>query len=70
MPPFSREREAPCLGARRLKEFCGLAPGTGAIARVLRQNGLTHKRKKKYQKKRDLRKVKARLAAFDSELKA
>jgi hypothetical protein len=60
-----RERDrAPCLGARRLKEFCELEPSEGAIARILRQNGRAQKRKKKYEKKRDMREVKARLKAF------
>jgi hypothetical protein len=61
-----RERDkAPCLGARRLKDFCQLAPSEGAIARILRQNNRTRPRKKKYQKKRDMREVKARLMAFE-----
>ncbi|MBX3729051.1 MAG: hypothetical protein KF858_07680 [Candidatus Sumerlaeia bacterium] len=61
-----RERDkAPCLGARRLKEFCDLPASEGAIARILRQNGRTQPRKKKYQKKRDMRAVKARLKAFE-----
>ncbi|MCX7011335.1 MAG: hypothetical protein NTW86_01995 [Candidatus Sumerlaeota bacterium] len=58
-------RRAPCLGAQRLKDFFDLPAGVGAIGRVLRQNALTRKRKKKYQKKRDLRAVKARLAAME-----
>jgi transposase-like protein len=61
-----RERDkAPCLGARRLKDFCELAPSEGAIARILRQNGRTQRRKKKYEKKRDMRELKARLKAFE-----
>lgn len=61
-----RERDkAPCLGARRLKDFCQLTPSEGAIARILRQKNRTKKRKKKYEKKRDMRKVKARLKAFE-----
>jgi len=60
-----RERDkAPCLGARRLKEFCAIPASEGAIARILRQNGRAQKRKKKYEKKRDMRAVKARLKAF------
>jgi hypothetical protein len=60
-----REREkAPCLGARRLKDFCEIPAGQGAIARVLRQRGLARRRKKKYEKKRDMRAVKARYKAF------
>lgn len=61
-----REREkAPCLGARRLKEFCAIPAGVGTIARVLRQNNLTRKRKKKHEKKRDMREVKARFDPFE-----
>lgn len=61
-----RERDkAPCLGARRLKLFCRLAPSEGAIARILRQNGRARRRKKKHEKKRDMREVKARLRAFE-----
>ena len=61
-----RERDrAPCLGARRLRDFCAIPASEGAIARILRQNGRTQRRKKKYEKKRDMRAVKARLAAFE-----
>jgi transposase len=58
-------KQAPCLGARRLKRDCGLKPSEGAIARILRDNGLTRKRKKKYVKKRDMREAKARFKAFE-----
>lgn len=62
-----RERDkAPCLGARRLKEFCDIPISEGAITRILRQNGRTKRRKKKYEKKRDMRAIKAKLAAFSS----
>ena len=61
-----RERDkASCLDARRLKDFCELEPSEGAIARILRQSGRAQKRKKKYEKKRDMRAVKAHLAAFE-----
>ena len=60
-----RERKkAPCFGPRRLKEFCLLRPSEGAIARILRQQGLSKPRKKKYEKKRDMREIKARWPAF------
>lgn len=62
---IKERNRAPCLGARRLKKFCDLAPSEGAIARILRQNGLTQKRKKKYEKKRDMREIKAKWAAFE-----
>jgi hypothetical protein len=61
-----RERKrAPCLGAGRLKEFCRIPASTGAIARVLRQNGLAQRRKKKYHKKRDMRALKASWKPFE-----
>ena len=61
-----RERQkAPCLGACRLKVFCNLPAGVGAIARILRQKGLTRKRKKRYEKKRDMRALKARFKPFE-----
>lgn len=58
-------KKAPCLGARRLKAFCNIPAGEGAIARILRRHGLTRRRKKKYQKKRDMRAVKARYQPFE-----
>lgn len=57
--------KAKCLGARRLKDYYALKPSVGAIGRILRQAGLTQKRKKKPQKKRDMRELKARLRAFE-----
>ncbi len=56
--------KVPGYGAKRLKEMFALKPSIGATARILRQNGLTRKLKKKYQKKRDLREVKARHKAL------
>jgi transposase-like protein len=61
-----RERnKAPCLGARRLKDFCDIPASQGAIARVLRDKGLVRKRRKKHEKKRDMRAVKARFSPFE-----
>ena len=61
-----RERDkAPCFGPKRLRDYCLVKASEGAIARILRQSGRSKKRKKKYQKKRDMREVKARLAAFE-----
>ena len=57
--------KAPCLGARRLKEFCALPAGESAVARVLRQNGKTRRRRKKHEKKRDMRELKARFDPFE-----
>ena len=58
-------RKAPCLGPARLREFCAIPAGVGAIARVVRQHGLTRKRKTKPQKKRDMRELKARFQPFE-----
>jgi transposase len=50
----------PGFSAARLKREFGLFPSVGAIARILRQKGLTRKRKRKHQTKRDLRAIKAK----------
>jgi transposase len=55
----------PGWGARRLKTYFDLPCSQGAIYRVLRQNGLVRKRKKKWEKRRDLRKIKAALKPFE-----
>lgn len=57
---LAARRQIPCFGPRRLKLMFGLKPSVGAIARVLRQHGLTRRRRKKHNKKNDLRAVKAR----------
>ncbi len=69
--PPAREQEivrqrlrTPGYGARRLKHEFELEPSVGAIQRVLRDNGLVRKPKKKYQKKNDLREVKKKYAPF------
>ena len=46
---------APCYGAKRIKYFFDPPCGTSAIQRIIKQNGLTKRRRKKYQKKQDLR---------------
>lgn len=51
---------APCYGPRRLQYFFELQCSTGAIERILRTNELTRKRRKKYQKKNDLREAKSK----------
>lgn len=58
-------RQTPCFGPRRLKDLFGLKPSTGAIARILRQHGLTRRRRKKHQRKNDLRAIKARYRLFE-----
>jgi transposase len=52
------------FSAERLKREFELTPGIGAIKRIIRQNGLTRKRKKKHQTKRDLRAVKSKYKPF------
>jgi hypothetical protein len=61
----ARARNSTCLGAARLKEFCGTPASEGAIGRILRRHGLTRKRKKKRQKKRGTRELKARFEPFE-----
>ena len=55
----------PCAGAHRLKDLFGLKPSEGAIKRILRQKGLTRKRRKKRQRKNDLRAIKAAYKPFE-----
>jgi hypothetical protein len=55
----------PCAEARRLKDLFGLKPSEGAIKRILRQRGLARKRRKKRQRKNDLRAIKARYQPFE-----
>ena len=61
---IAQRKRTPGFSARRMKMEFELTPSVGAIARILRQNGLTRKPKKKHQKKRDLRAVKARYKPF------
>ena len=60
----ARER-LPCAGPRRLRDLFGLKASTGAIARIVRQAGLTRKRRTKREKKNDLRAIKARHKPFE-----
>jgi transposase len=69
---LAQRRKTPGFGARRLKREFELTPSVGAIARIIRQNGLSRRRKKKRQVKRDLRAVKARykpLTRFQMDVK-
>src|SRR5690606_33277510 len=49
----------PCYGPVRLKKLFGLEAGKSAIGRILKERGLTRRRRKRPEKKRDLRAVKA-----------
>ena len=57
-------REQTGFGARRLKLEFELPAGVGAIARILRHQGLSRARKRKHITKHDLRAVKATWAVF------
>lgn len=54
----------PGFGAQHLKDEFDLPWGVNAIARVIRENCPTRRRKKKHKKKNDLRKIKAALKPF------
>ena len=58
-------QQAPCFGPRRLKLLFDLKPSVGAIARILKQNGLTRKRRTKARRKNDLRAIKAQYRPFE-----
>lgn len=57
-------QRAPCYGSKRIKFFFNPDCGYSAIQRIISQNGLTKKRRKKYQKKQDLREVKSMYKVF------
>ena len=57
-------RQLPTFGARRLQREWELPLGHGAISRLLREHGLLHRRRRKYQKKQDLAALKATWALF------
>lgn len=57
----SIRKRCPCFGPLRIKYFYDhITCSLGAIQRVIRSHNLTRKRKKAYQKRRDLRAVKAK----------
>lgn len=58
-------KEVPCYGARRLKYFFRLPASVGAIQRIIRDHGLTRKKRRKHQTKNDLRAVKAKYKACE-----
>jgi len=58
---LEKRREAPCYGPKRLKYFYpSLTASEGAIYRILKEKGMLRKNRKKYQRKQDLREVKAK----------
>lgn len=56
---LAQRARTPRFGANRLHREFALPASSGAIQRVLRQHGLTRRRRKAHQRKRDLRAVKA-----------
>jgi len=56
--------QVPCYGPKRLKWFFGIDASEGSIYRVLKEKKLLRKKRKKYQKKNDLREVKAKYRAL------
>ena len=57
---LAQRKRTPGFGAERMKREFGLQPGISAIKRIIRENGLSRRKKKKHQKKRDLREIKAK----------
>lgn len=57
-------KRAPCYGAKRIKYFFNPGCGHNAIQRIIKQNGLTRRFRKRYEKKQDLRAVKALYRVF------
>lgn len=57
-------KRAPCYGPKRIQHFFSPSCGRSAIQRIIKQNGLTRKRRKRYQKKQDLREVKSLYKVF------
>jgi transposase len=56
--------DAPCYGAKRLKWFYDINRSESAVKRILKQNGLAGKRKKKHHTKNDLREAIAKYKAL------
>jgi len=59
-------KQFPYKGAYRIRTEHGVNCSDATIARILKRNGLVKKTKKKYQMKRDLRKVKQKLRNFET----
>ncbi len=58
---LNARKKVPCFGPRRLRDLFGITASSGAIARILRQQGLSGRRRKKRQRKNDLRAIKAEI---------
>jgi len=56
--------KVPCCGPRRLKLLFDIQASASTIYRILRKHGLIKPRRKKYQRKNDLRQIKAQYNPF------
>ena len=56
----------PSWGARRLKDRYGLEGGYTAINRVIKQNGLLKRKKKRWRNRKDLSELKKKMAFFEN----
>lgn len=54
-----------CYGAKRLKYFFNLSISIGAIHRILKDYGLVKRKRRKHQKKNDLREIKSKYLSFE-----
>ena len=61
---LAQRRRTPGFGAERLKREFELPCGISAIKRILRQHGLTRRPRRRHQRKRDLRAIKAAYQPF------
>ncbi len=57
--------EHPGWGAIRFKDYYGLTEGHSAIHRVMKQRGLIKKKKRRWQRRKDLSELKAKLKFFE-----
>jgi transposase len=62
---IAARQQVPCMGPRRLKRDFGLKAGKNAIGRILREAQLTRRKRRKHEKKADLRAVKAAYRALE-----
>ena len=61
---LAARKAVPCYGPRRLKMMFEIPISVNAIARILKEQGMTPKPRKKHRKKNDLRMVKAQYQAL------
>ena len=62
---IAKRKQAPCHGPKSLKHYNpSLKISEGAIYRILKEKDLIRKHRKKYQRKNDLREVKAQYKSF------